>query len=71
MHYKRVTTIHANTANLYEKGEAFNKTWVKKSCEIKGGSHEMAVMMLMIIQRNLSIMQCFWALFAIIKRTIY
>ena len=37
--------IHIKTAKLYKKGAAFKK----KSCEIKGGSHEKAAMILMII----------------------
>ena len=54
------TSIHAKTAKLYKKSMivtfpncikecSIQKAWVKKSCEIKGGGHEMAAMMLMKI----------------------
>ena len=36
---------------LYKKGAAF-KSPGEKSCEIKGGGHEMAAMMLMVIHFN-------------------
>ena len=39
------------TAKLYKKGAAFTSQG-EKSCEIKGGSHEIAVIMLMIIHFN-------------------
>ena len=42
--FKR-SEIHAKTTELYKKVAAFKKP----GCEIKGGMHEMAAMMLMII----------------------
>ena len=41
--------IHAKTAKVY-KGCGLKKAWVKKSCEVQGGSHGMAAMMLMVIK---------------------
>ena len=41
--------IHARTANVYIERAWPSKVWVKKSCEIKGGGHEIAAMMLTII----------------------
>ena len=48
---KEVKFMQKKTTKLYKMGVAF-KTWVKKSCEIKSGSHEMAKMMWMIINFN-------------------
>ena len=46
-----VYLIHTKTAKLYKKGVAF-KGLGEKSCEIKGGGHEMAAMVLMIMHFN-------------------
>ena len=38
-------------------GCGLQKAWVRKSCEIKGGGHEMAAMMLMMINFNNALMK--------------
>ena len=46
--------IHSKTAKLYKKGAAF-KSLGEESCEIKGGGHELAAMMWMIMNFSNSI----------------
>ena len=47
---KEVKSMQKKTAKLYKKGAA--KSLSVKSCEIKGGGHEMAAMLLMIRNFN-------------------
>ena len=42
--YPKRSEIHTKTVKLYKKGAAF-KSPGDKSCEIKGGGHEIAAMM--------------------------
>ena len=43
----QVNVIHTKQPKLYKNGAAFKKS-SEQSCEIKGGSHEIAAMMRMI-----------------------
>ena len=48
--YVQIQVILSSQA--VEKGCGLQKSWVKKSCKINSGSHEMAAMMWMIINFN-------------------